>query len=54
MAKKNVKKNEPAPAAEIEVVATGGLGIDEGIVLGTFLLLVTAIVLVYYASQAYA
>ena len=50
---RNVKKNEPAPQAELEQVESGGLGIDEGIVLGTFLLLIIAIVLVMVASKAY-
>ena len=48
------KTKEPtAPVAELEQVETGGMGIDEGIVIGTFLLLVCAIVLVYFASEAY-
>lgn len=54
MARKN--KEAVAVAAEapaIEQVETPGLGIDEGIVLGTFLLLLGAIVLVYFANQQY-
>ncbi len=54
MAKKNIKEEKAAPVAELEQVESGGMGIDEGIVLGTFFLLVSAIVLVYFASQHYA
>lgn len=39
--------------ADIEVVEKPGLGIDEGIVLTTFFLLVGAIALVLYASKSY-
>lgn len=53
MARKT-KEAAAAPVAELEQVQTGGLGIDEGIVLGTFLLLIGAIVLVYFANEAYA
>lgn len=54
MARKNNKAEEAAPAQpELEQVESGGLGIDEGIILGTFFLLVGAIVLVYFASQSY-
>jgi hypothetical protein len=44
-----------APQAEVavEAVDTGGLGIDEGIVLATFFLLIAAVLLVYFASQHY-
>ena len=54
-AKKNPpKKAAPAaPVAELEQVKTGGMGIDEGIILATFLLLVTALALVLVAKQAY-
>ncbi len=45
-------KNEPADAV-LEQVETGGLGIDEGIILGTFFLLVGAVVLVHFANQTY-
>jgi hypothetical protein len=52
MAKKAAK---PAPApvvdSEVEVVTKPGLGIDEGIVLTTFFLLVAAIVLVFLANK---
>ena len=53
MAKK-AAKIVPAPVvvdSEVEVVAKPGLGIDEGIVLTTFLLLVAAIVLVFIANK---
>jgi hypothetical protein len=54
MARKTTPKAaEAAPAAELEQVQTGGMGIDEGIVLATFFLLVTAIAAVLYASKAY-
>lgn len=51
MAKKT--KAAAAPVAEVEVVDKGGLGIDEGIVLTTFLLLAGAITLVIMASKTY-
>ncbi|MCA8950268.1 MAG: hypothetical protein KDE27_12255 [Planctomycetes bacterium] len=47
------RKSNATPSAEIEVVDKPGLGIDEGIVLGTFFLLVAAVVLVYMANQTY-
>ena len=48
------RKNPPVEAeVTVEAVDRGGLGIDEGIVLATFLLLVGAVVLVYLASQHY-
>lgn len=46
-------KRSSAPAADIEVVEKPGLGIDEGVVLLTFFLLIGAIVLVYMANQRY-
>jgi hypothetical protein len=52
MAKKTAKAIV-APA-EIEVVSKPGLGIDEGIVITTFILLVLAIFAVYVANQHYA
>lgn len=52
MAKKSAKV-APAPA-EIEVVSKPGIGIDEGIVITTFLLLVAAIALVAVANGHYA
>ena len=57
MAKKTDKKKEAAPVvegAEIEEVKTGGLSFEDGIVLTTSLLIVLAIVLVFFASQKYA
>jgi hypothetical protein len=54
MARKTTPKAaEPAPAAELEQVETGGMGIDEGIVIATFLMLVVAIAFVLVARQAY-
>ena len=50
MAKKVAKA---AAASEVEIVSKPGMGIDEGVVLATFFLLVGAIVLVYFANQAY-
>lgn len=47
------KQKEAVAEVELEQVETGGMGIDEGIVLSTFFLLVGAIVLVYLASQQY-
>lgn len=43
----------PATAEGIEVVSKPGLGIDEGIVLTTFFLLVGAIALVMVANSGY-
>ena len=42
-----------APAADVEVVEKTGFGIDEGIVFGTFFLLVAAIVWLWMANQKY-
>ncbi|GDY03115.1 hypothetical protein LBMAG49_24440 [Planctomycetota bacterium] len=55
MAKKQNKSKQVAlaPVVELEQVKTGGLGIDDGIILATFLMLVTAIALVLVASKAY-
>ncbi|HLQ37064.1 MAG TPA: hypothetical protein VK348_04645 [Planctomycetota bacterium] len=51
---KNTKKVVPVEVVEgVEVVETGGMGIDEGIVLTTFLVLLVAIVIVIYALQGY-
>lgn len=47
------RKSNAAPAADVEVVDKPGMGIDEGIVLATFFLLVGAVVLVYMANQTY-
>ncbi|MFM1871095.1 MAG: hypothetical protein RL398_517 [Planctomycetota bacterium] len=46
------KKATAAPA-EVEVVDKPGMGIDEGIVLTTFFVLIGALVLVYLANQKY-
>ncbi len=53
MARKN-KADAAAPEAVIEQVEKPGMGIDEGIILATFFLLIGAIILVYGANQAYA
>ena len=47
------RKANSAPVAEVEMVEKPGLGIDEGIVLATFFLLVAAVVMVYMANQKY-
>jgi hypothetical protein len=47
------RKSNAAPSAEVEIVDKPGMGIDEGIVLGTFFMLVGAVVLVYMANQTY-
>ncbi|GAB4144431.1 MAG: hypothetical protein Fur0037_12200 [Planctomycetota bacterium] len=47
------RRTEEAPAAEVEVVETGGLAIDEGIAIATFVALIGAITLVYLALQHY-
>lgn len=47
------KRAEAAPVADVEVVSKPGMGIDEGIVLGTFFLLATAIACVMMANQIY-
>ena len=61
MAKKpdNKKKTrEVAPAieegADVEEVKTGGLGFEDGLVLTTTLLIVLALVLVFFAYQKYS
>lgn len=53
MAKRTVSKPVVVVADDVEVVSKPGLGIDEGIVLTTFFLLVGAIVLVVMANNAY-
>lgn len=53
MARKS--KTQPAAAApevELEQVDTGGMTINEGIVLTTFILTILAIVMVYFANQS--
>lgn len=50
------KKNAPAAAAtadDVEVIAKPGLGIDEGIILTTFFVMIGAIMLVIMANKAY-
>lgn len=47
------KRAAAAPVADVEVVSKPGMGIDEGVVLGTFLLLATAITCVVLANQIY-
>ena len=42
-----------APAPEVEVVDKPGMGIDEGIVIMTFLLLIGAMIFVYMANEKY-
>lgn len=46
-------KRKSGPVADVEIVDKPGMGIDEGIVLTTFLLLVAACVFVYMANQKY-
>lgn len=53
MASRRTRQAAPAPEVEIEQVDTGGLGVDEGIVLATFFLLIGAIALVWIASESY-
>lgn len=50
MAKKTAKA---AQVADIEVIEKPGLGIDDGIILTTFFLLIGALALVYLANQTY-
>ena len=47
------RKASAAPVADVEMVEKTGLGIDEGVVLATFFLLVAAVILVYMANQTY-
>jgi len=51
---RRTKQAAPAPEVELEQVDTGGMTVDEGIMIATFLLLVGAITLVYLAGEAYA
>jgi hypothetical protein len=53
MARKNNNKRAAAPVAEVEAVSKPGMGIDEGVVLATFLLLGVAIACVMIANQQY-
>ncbi len=48
------KKKAAAPVEAVEAVNTGGLGMEDGVVLGTAILTLIAIVLVHLASQVYA
>lgn len=52
MAKKATAKN--VPVADVEVISKPGLGIDEGIILTTFFVLIGACVLVYMANTNFA
>jgi hypothetical protein len=54
MARKSKAQAAPAEPMELEQVKTGGLGMDEGIMIATFLLLVGSCVLVYMAAETYA
>jgi hypothetical protein len=46
------KKAKPAPAeGDVEVVSKPGLGIDEGIILTTFFMLIAAITFVVIANK---
>ncbi len=49
---KRVQK-QVVEVADVEVVSKPGLGIDEGVVLTTFFLLIAAIALVVVASNGY-
>jgi hypothetical protein len=48
------KRKSAAPAAEVEVVDKPGLGIEDGIVIMTTLLLLGAIICMVLVSQKYA
>jgi hypothetical protein len=54
MARISKAQAAPAEPMELEQVKTGGLGMDEGIMIATFLLLVGSCVLVYMAAETYA
>ena len=57
MASKNTKKAKEVAAVpeaiEVEEVKEGGMGLDDGLVLTTTLLLGLAIALIFLASQGY-
>ena len=53
MARKNNRRAEAAPVAEVEAIDKPGMGIDEGIVLFTFFILACALTCVILAGQAY-
>jgi len=55
--KDNKKSKEPvvaAEAVEVEEVVEGGMGIDDGLVLTTTLLIGVAIALMFFAGQGYS
>lgn len=54
MARKTKNEAVEAAASDIEIVEKPGLGIDEGIAITTFLLLVGAIFCVHLVNQSYA
>ena len=54
MARKKKATAAPAEVLELEQVDKGGMGIDEGIMIATFLLLVGACVLVYMQGETYS
>lgn len=47
------RASKPVENTDVEVVSKPGLGIDEGVVLTTFFLLVAAIALVVVANNHY-
>lgn len=47
------KVAKPAASPDVEVVSKPGLGIDDGIVLTTTLLLIAAIVVLFVQSKVY-
>lgn len=53
MARKSKRSAAPAVVADVEAVSKPGMGIDEGVVLSTFLLLTVAIICVVMANQLY-
>ena len=53
MARKKKRQAEAAPVADVEMVSKPGMGIDEGVVISAFLLLVAAVVCVWMANQHY-
>ena len=54
MARKSKRRGaNAAPAAEVESIDKGGMGIDDGIVLFTSILLICAIVCVVMAGNVY-
>ncbi len=53
MARKSKRSAAPAVVADVEAVSKPGMGIDEGVVLATFLLLAIAITAIVMANQLY-